>query len=127
MGSQRGRHDLATEERQGANVLQQLRGYRFNQMNGEDIHCLLSTVQKSFTSNRLVANPNTQSCHSECESVFYLSREMISNLYVFTNISKPLKLIQGVSLLLKVTAPYTKHPESRPQASKSEDVTGIQR
>ena len=39
-GSQRVRHDLATEQRQGANVLQQLRGYRFNQMNGEDKYSL---------------------------------------------------------------------------------------
>ena len=88
----------------------------FNSFEGTDlikwmekinIHCLLSIVQKSFTSNRLVANPSTQSCHSERESAFYLSREMISKLYVFSNISKPLKLIQGISLMLKVIAPYT--------------------
>ena len=40
MGSQRVRHDLAAEQWQGANVLQQLRGYRFNQMNGEDKYSL---------------------------------------------------------------------------------------
>lgn len=32
---------------------------------------------------------------------------MISSVYIFTNISKPLKLILGISLLLKVTVAYT--------------------
>lgn len=52
---------------------------------------------------------------------------MILSVYIFTNISKPLKLILGISLLLMVTVTCTWHPECRSRAYRSEVLTGNQK
>lgn len=60
-----------------------------------------------FNSKGFAASPNSQSHKGEREGPLYLARGTLSSVYIHGNISKPLELILGVSLLLLVTATHT--------------------